>query len=85
MKRFIVERAFAHGLFMSTDDAGLRSCASIVAVNRVFGVTWICSYVSSDRRRSWCLYEGPSEAAIRQAAERNGLPVDVVTEIRRLV
>ena len=84
MRRFIVERAFARDLVVPVEEAGRRTCASIAAVNAVFGVTWICSYVSTDRRRSWCLYESPSADAIRLAAERNGLPVYSITEVWRV-
>jgi hypothetical protein len=39
------------------------------------------SYVSADKSVSYCVYDGPSPEAIRQAAEVNGLPVDEVTEV----
>jgi len=84
MRRFIVERTFLHGLVVPADDAGRRTCASVVAVNAVCGVTWICSYVDAECRKIWCLYEGPTADAIRHAAERNGLPVDRITEVWRL-
>ena len=30
---------------------------------------------------TFCVYEGPSEAAIRKAAALNNLPVDSITEV----
>jgi hypothetical protein len=47
-------------------------------------VTWIHSYVSPDRTKTFCIYDGPSEEAIRKSAERNQLPVDRITEVRVL-
>lgn len=45
------------------------------------GVTWLHSYLGANRRRSFCLYEAPTPAAVRQAAQRNGLPIDRITEV----
>jgi hypothetical protein len=48
------------------------------------GVTWVHSYVSSDKSTTFCVYDGPSPEAIRHTAELNGLPVDRITEVRVL-
>jgi hypothetical protein len=47
-------------------------------------VTWVHSYVSTDKHTTFCIYDGPSPEAVRRAAQRNGLPVDRVTEVRVL-
>ena len=47
----------------------------------VDGVTWLHSYVSTDESVTYGVYDGPNPAAIRQAAEANGLPVDQITEV----
>ena len=52
--------------------------------NAGLGVTWVHSYVSEDKTKTFCIYDGPQEAAILQAAERSGLPVDHITEVRVL-
>ncbi|MFD1731107.1 DUF4242 domain-containing protein [Deinococcus malanensis] len=49
--------------------------------NADLGVTWVHSYVSDDKRKTFCIYDGPTPEAIRQAAERNGLPVDQVSKV----
>lgn len=51
------------------------------ANNKLLGVTWEHSYANADKTKTFCIYNGPSEAAIREAAKKNNLPVDVVTEI----
>jgi hypothetical protein len=40
--------------------------------------------VTPDRSKTYCVYDGPDAAAIHHAAEKNGLPVDSVTEVRVL-
>jgi hypothetical protein len=44
-------------------------------------VNWEKSYANAEKTKTYCVYTGPSEAAVREAARLNGLPVDVVTEI----
>jgi hypothetical protein len=38
-------------------------------------------YANADKTMTYCIYEGPSEAAIRNAASANAIPVDAVTEV----
>jgi hypothetical protein len=84
MPRYIVERSFADGLEIPADEQGATACLAVVGGNATEGVTWIHSYVTGDKRRTYCVYDGPSPEAIRAAAERNGLPVDRITEVRVL-
>jgi hypothetical protein len=49
--------------------------------NSDLGVTWVHSYVSEDKTKTYCVYDGPNPEAIRKAAERNSLPVDRITKI----
>ena len=60
---------------------GRKTCGSVVSVNAPWAVTWIRSYVSPDGRKTWCLYEAPSQDPILQVAERNGFPVERITEV----
>jgi len=81
MRRYLVERTFPDGLRLSTDNDGADSCRAIVITNAEDEVTWIHSYVSSDRRRTFCIYDAPTPEAIRRAAKRNNLPVDRITKV----
>ena len=81
MSRFIVERTFAQGLNVPVTDAGAQACARIVACNGEQAVTWLHSYVSADRTKTYCVYDAPSPEAVRQVAHRNGLPVDRIIEV----
>ena len=84
MPRYLVERIFPDGLRLSCDDEGAEICGRIVVTNAEDDVTWIHSYVSSDRQRTFCLYDAPSPEAIRRTAKRNNLPVDRITKINVL-
>lgn len=84
MPRYLVERTFPEGLRISTDDAGAEMCRVIVLTNGDDNVTWIHSYVSSDRQRCFCIYEAPSPEAIRRTAKQNNLPLDRITKVNVL-
>jgi hypothetical protein len=81
MSRYLVERVFSDGLHIPICDEGAVACREVVDKNAGLGVTWIHSYVSEDKQTSFCVYDGPSPEAIRQAARRNGLPVDRITKV----
>lgn len=81
MPRYIVQRTFSEGLNIPVNSDGAKTCLSVVDGNAGVGVTWLHSYVSTDKSVTYCVYDGPNPAAIRQAAEVNGLPVDQITEV----
>ena len=84
MPRYVIERTFPDGLEIPTDASGAAACLRVVANNAVDGVTWIHSYVTGDRRTTYCVYDAPSPEAIHAVATRNGLPVDRIQEVRVL-
>jgi hypothetical protein len=46
-------------------------------------VKWLFSFLSADKKKTYCLYEAPSAEAIRQAAKRANVPADVIIEVTR--
>jgi hypothetical protein len=84
MPRYLVERSFPEGLAIPVDEGGANACQVVVDGNATEGVTWVHSYVTPDKRTTFCVYDGPSPEAIRRAAEANQLPVDRITEVRVL-
>jgi Protein of unknown function (DUF4242) len=84
MPRYLVQRTFPDGLRIPVDEQGAKSCMAVVDTNADSGVTWVHSYVSSDKSTSYCIYDGPSPEAIRRVAELNSLPVDQITQVRVL-
>ncbi len=84
MPRYMVERTFPNGLSVPINDAGAAACAAIIGRNGEQGVTWVHSYVSNDRKQTFCIYDAPSPEAIRKVAKQNDLPLDRITEVRVL-
>jgi hypothetical protein len=76
MPLYMIERNFAEQLDLSGDDISL-----IEEVNADEGVRWLFSFLSADRRRTYCLYEAPSPEAIIGAASRAGVPADEIVEV----
>jgi Protein of unknown function (DUF4242) len=76
MPLYIIERTFAEQLELTSDDVKL-----IEEINGDEGVRWLFSFLSADRRRSYCLYEAPSAEAILAAARRADIPADEVVEV----
>ena len=81
MPRYLVERNFAEGLNIPVTADGAHVCLTVVGRNAEDGVTWIHSYVSADKTKTFCVYDAPDPEAIRRAAARNSLPVDQVSEV----
>ena len=65
MPVYVIERNFAEQLDLTGDDVRL-----IDEINADEGVRWVFSFLSADRRRTYCLYEATSPEAIREAARR---------------
>ena len=84
MPRYMVQRTFPEGLAIPVSNGGADICATVVERNLEDGVTWVHSYVSADKRATFCVYDAPSPEAVRKSASRNELPVDQITEVRVL-
>jgi hypothetical protein len=84
MPRYIIERTFPGGLEIPMTVKGIEITLKVVGRNAEEGVTWVHSYVTQDKRKTFCVYDGPTPEAIRKVAERNGLPVDRISEVRVL-
>ena len=83
MPRYIVQRTFPEAGTSRSMGAGLTcALASVVERNAEEGVTWISSFVSDDKTRTFCVYDAPTPEAIRKAAPGNELPIDQITQIR---
>jgi hypothetical protein len=76
MPLYVIERTFAEDLDISSEDVKL-----IDEINADEGVRWLFSFLSADRRRTYCLYEAPSPDEIISAARRANVPADAVVEV----
>jgi hypothetical protein len=77
---FIIERNFVEQLDpQEFDYLGLK------AVNDDVGIRWVYSFLSADKKKTYCLYEAPNEEAIREAAARLGIPADVIVAVDQVI
>lgn len=76
MPLFIIERNFAEKLELDADGV-----TAITRINGEIGVNWLFSFLSADKRKSYCLYEAKDPEAIREAARRANVPADVIIEV----
>ena len=76
MPVYMIERTFADELELSSEDVRV-----IDEVNAEEDARWLFSFLSADRRRTYCLYEAPSPEAIVEAARRSDVPADKVVEV----
>src|SRR3984957_6345439 len=79
MPLFLIERAFAE--LVPTDPA---TQAVVKQVNDEIGIQWLFSFLSADKRKTYCLYEAPSAEAIRIAARRLNIPADVIIPVSQV-
>ena len=77
-RRYMIERTFPKGALDGLDAAAK---AGVNANNAQFGVNWVTSYANADKTKTYCIYEGPNEDAIRKAAAANKIPVDAIMEV----
>jgi len=81
-KRYLIQRTFPAG---ALDGVNAEVKKTVNDNNKEVGVTWEHSYANADKTKTFCIYTGPSEAAVREAAKRNNLPIDSVTEIPNIL
>jgi len=84
MPRYLIERSFPDGLNIPITQEGEKICLNVVNNNTDDNVTWVHSYVSEDKNKTFCIYDAPTPEAIRKVANKNKLPVDKITEVRVL-
>jgi hypothetical protein len=76
MPRYVIERNFAEQLDLTKDGV-----EKVNLINDQEGVQWIFSFLSADKKKTYCLYEAPNPEAIRAAARRNNIPADAIIEV----
>ena len=78
MPRYIIERTLPAGAVDGMNDEALKA---VQTTNATFGAKWIHSYMSRDKTKTFCVYEGPNEKAVRDANAKNNIPFDRIIEI----
>jgi hypothetical protein len=76
MPIYMIERNFAEQLEVTPEGA-----AAINQINDDESVRWLISFLSTDKKKTFCLYEASSAQAILDAARRAGIPADTIIEV----
>jgi hypothetical protein len=76
MPLFLIERNWAEKLEFTAEGN-----AAVKLVNDEIGVHWLFSFLSADKRKTYCLYEAASAEVVREAARRANIPADVIVEV----
>jgi hypothetical protein len=76
MPVFMIERRYGEQI-----DASAEDIRQLNEANAEEDVRWLMTFLSADKRKTYCLYEAESAEAILRAAARAGLPADVITEV----
>ena len=76
MPLFVIEREFAEGF--DPDEETLRL---VDEYNATHDLTWLTSFLSADRKKTYCLYESSDIEALRRHAADLGIPADAITEV----
>jgi hypothetical protein len=76
MPLYLIERNFAEQLNLTREIA-----TAVTQVNDDVGINWLYSFLSADKRKSYCLYEADNPEAIREAARKLNVPADVIIEL----
>jgi hypothetical protein len=79
MALFMIERQFVERLRLSE-----QAVAQILDVNEEIGVQWLFSFLSADKKKTYCLYEAKDPDALREQARVLGLPADVIVEVQKI-
>ncbi|HEX7037649.1 MAG TPA: DUF4242 domain-containing protein [Pseudomonadales bacterium] len=76
MALFIIERNWANALEVNTD-----AVRALQEINDACGVRWLTSFLSADKRKTYCLYEASNPDDLREAARRANIPADAIVEL----
>ena len=75
MPMFMIERKFAEKIALDPENE------VILKINEEVGVKWLYSFLSLDKKKTYCLYEAPNAEAVREAARRANMPADTVIQV----
>ena len=84
MPRYLIIRPFSKVLDILVNVDGANECLKVIDNNLMDEVTWIHSYISHNKNQTFCICDAPSPEAVRRAARRNNLPIDMIVEVRVL-
>lgn len=79
MPLYLVEREFAEQVEL-TDEYHAQATAYELDNE----VKWLTSFLSADKKKTYCLYEVEDAEILRRHAAALGLPADIIVEVSEL-
>jgi hypothetical protein len=76
MALFMIERNWAQALEVQPETV-----QALQEINDDCGVRWLTSFLSADKRKTYCLYEAIDPEQLREAARRANIPADAIVEL----
>jgi uncharacterized protein DUF4242 len=73
---YMIERNFAEQIAFTQDVVDGAKPIILEEGNR-----WLASFLSADKKKMYCLYDAPNPETILAAAQRLGLPADVIIPV----
>jgi hypothetical protein len=78
MPVFLVERNFSEQLNLGSD-----SLDQINDITNEIGAHWLASFLSSDGKKTYCLYEAKDREQLKEHSKIVGIPADEIVEVSR--
>jgi hypothetical protein len=87
MPLFLIERNYAEQLEVTPDGflKRPRTADQIRSFNEEMGCSWVFSFLSADKRKSYCVYEAPNAEVLREHARRADIPADAIIELAGVI
>ena len=76
MPLFLIERNFAERLEIPQEFVSYA-----MPVEAEVGITWLFSFLSADKKKTYCVYEAANPELLREAARRLNEPTDAIIEV----
>lgn len=80
MALFLVERSYSERFHIDQDEI---SQVRQVAADE--GISWIYSFLSADKKKTYCIYEAPSVGAMHEFARRMDVSLGEIIEVSELL
>ncbi len=79
MALYMIERNYLEQLNLNAKDV-----RSLEEFNENLGVNWLFSFLSADKKRTYCLYEAKDPEILMMHAKELGIPADEIVEVSKI-
>ena len=79
MALYMVERDFSEEVNMSAEEL-----EQIKQITSELGADWLYTFLSADKKKSYCIYEATDTDQLMKHAQVIGLPINDIVEVSRM-